>query len=127
MEDTHLLKILSELLPGEKICFRGKEGITVVKSSSWSGTIFRYWNEESRKETLQAIMNMIERICSKEEITEFEEEILPSVQVGIRNLISTYAYDHPSCLALQEFDFRIQQTLNQKKSTSPLHQNKIQA
>lgn len=117
MEDAHLLKILSELLPGEKICFRAREGMTVVNSSSWSGTFFRYWNDESRKETLQVITNMVDRLCSKKEMTEFEEEILPSVRVGIRNLISTYAYDHPSCLILQEADFRLHQMLIRKKPT----------
>ncbi|SOB73913.1 hypothetical protein BQ9231_00030 [Cedratvirus lausannensis] len=130
MEDK-LLDLLSKLGPEQKICLKS---LSIVDANSWTGSLYRYWNDENREDLLVELRKLVdylppssERVSPSSELEPFHdsplpERILPSSEEtirqaieGLNNLLITYQSDpfycHEIMLIRKEFESRCKKNL----------------
>jgi hypothetical protein len=138
MEDK-LLDLLSRLGPYQKICLKD---LSIVEANSWTGSLYRYWNDENREDLLVELRKLIDYLSSSSEqvsplpervvrsspdlqashssserVSPSSEETIRQAIEGLNNLLITYETDpffcHEIILIKKEFESFV------KKNSSP--------
>lgn len=93
------MDLLSRLEPNQKICLKDQ---SMVDAQSWTGSLYRYWHEESRDDLLKALQSLLLHL------PRYSKETVSQAIGGLNNLLITYQSDpffcHEVTVLVKEFE-----------------------
>ena len=90
------LTLLAKIKKGDKLYLHSFTAPTLM--NSWYGSLLRYWNQETRKGTLDFLTSLLQeinvtiRVLDTKSLDELEL-LVNNAKIGIQNLKSTYKHD----------------------------------